>query len=139
MPVPILAGYLPSSGSLASPDGVNVIAAAIAWLQATLLGTLATSIAIIAVSFVGLMMLAGRMPVRRGLTVIGGCFILFGAPFIAAGIQASVGGEGMPIKRAPAELTGPPVIPPPEPLPVANYDPYAGASVPDRVTVTRSQ
>ena len=130
MHVPILAGYPPYSGSFASPDGANVIAAAVTWLQATLLGTLATSIAIIAVSSVGLMMLAGRMPVRRGFTVIGGCFVLFGAPFIAAGIQASVGGGYLPMTRAPAELTGPPAVPPSEPLPAANPDPYAGASVP---------
>lgn len=129
MHLPFLASH-PSSGSLADPAGADVIAAAAAWLQGTLLGTVATSIAIVAVSSVGLMMLAGRVPVRRGLTVIGGCFILFGAPAIAAGIQSSLGTGGVvPVAGAPARLTGPPA-PTPEPPPVASRDPYAGASVP---------
>lgn len=131
MPSSFLAGDPYLSGSLADPAGSNVITAAVAWLQATLLGTVATTIAVIAVSTVGLMMLAGRVPVRRGLTVIGGCFVLFGAPLIAAGIQSSINGGGaLPVAPARAELTGPPAPPPAEPYPVANHDPYAGASVP---------
>lgn len=130
MPVPFLASYSSFSGSLADPAGANVIAAAAAWLQATLLGTLATSIAIIAVSCVGLMMLTGRVPLRQGLTVVGGCFILFGAPAIASGIKASLVGGGLPAAPAPAELTGLPGPGPSEPHPIANQDPYAGASVP---------
>jgi type IV secretory pathway VirB2 component (pilin) len=129
MHLPFLAGYPSSFGSLATPAGSNVIAAAVSWLQAALLGTVATTIAVIAVSWIGFMMLAGRVPVQRGLTVIGGCFLLFGAPFIAAGIQAFVGGAGVPMTRAPAQLTGPPPAPPRQPLPRADQDPYAGASV----------
>src|SRR5690349_2353048 len=129
MQLSLLAGSPSSPGSLADPAGADVIAAAAAWLQGTLLGTIATSIAIIAVSSVGLMMLAGRVPVRRGLTVIGGCFVLFGAPAIAAGLQSSLGaGGGVPAARVPAQLTGPPA-PAPEPYRAASRDPYAGASV----------
>ena len=126
----LLASYSYPSGSLASPAGSNVIAAAVSWLQATLLGTVATTIAIIAVSSVGLMMLTGRVPVRQGLTVIGGCFILFGAPAIASGIQSSLSGGDLPAAPVPTQLDGPPAPAPPEGYPVANQDPYAGASVP---------
>jgi len=44
---------------------------------------------VIAVAAVGLMMLTGRINWRYGATVILGCFILFGAASIVAGIQAS--------------------------------------------------
>ena len=43
----------------------------------------------IAVATVGFMMLTGRMNWRYGATVILGCFILFGASSIVAGIQAT--------------------------------------------------
>jgi hypothetical protein len=36
------------------------------WLQGTLLGTIATTVAIIAVSWVGMLMLMGRFEIRRG-------------------------------------------------------------------------
>jgi len=122
----LLAGYASPSGSLADPAGSSVLAASVLWLQGTLLGTLATTIAIIAVASVGLMMLAGRMNVRYGLTVILGSFVLFGAPAIVAGIQ-SMAGTGL------AYAPPPPAAPPPAlpPLP-ANQDPYAGAAVPAR-------
>jgi type IV secretion system protein VirB2 len=62
------------------------------WLQGTLMGTVATVAAVIAVAGVGFMMLTGRMNWRYGLTVIVGCFILFGAGSIVAGIRQSAGG-----------------------------------------------
>lgn len=126
-----LSGYSSTPGSLADPGGSSVIAAAVSWLQATLLGTIATTIAVIAVSSVGLMMLAGRVSVRYGLTVILGSFILFGASTIAAGIQSSVAGAGLDA----ASYAPPPTAPTPPELPApppANPDPYAGASVPAR-------
>ncbi len=127
-----VAGYSSTSSSLADPAGSSVIVAAVWWLQATLLGTVATTIAIIAVSSVGLMMLTGRVSIRYGLTVIAGCFILFGAATIVAGIQASLAGADLaaaPYAPPPAAL---PPAPPPIPAPPANNDPYAGASVPAR-------
>lgn len=126
--VSFLAAAAPAS--LADPAGSSVLVAAVWWLEATLLGTLATTIAIIAVSSVGLMMLAGRVSIRYGLTVIAGSFILFGASAIAAGIQSAVGAAdfaAIPDRPAPT-LPAAPALPPPP----ANPDPYAGASVPRR-------
>lgn len=71
------------------PAGSGVIVGAVHWLQGTLLGTVATVAAVIAVAVVGFMMLTGRINWRYGATVILGCFILFGAASIVAGIQST--------------------------------------------------
>lgn len=75
------------------PQGSGVLISAVNWLQGTLLGTVATVAAVIAVASVGFMMLTGRINWRHGAVVILGCFILFGAASIVAGIRAAaVGG-----------------------------------------------
>jgi type IV secretion system protein VirB2 len=74
------------------PDGSGVIIGAVNWLQGTLLGTVATVVAVIAVACVGFMMLTGRINWRHGAVVVLGCFILFGAASIVAGIRAAAGG-----------------------------------------------
>lgn len=74
------------------PDGSGVIIGAVNWLQGTLLGTVATVVAVIAVACVGFMMLTGRINWRHGAVVVLGCFILFGATSIVAGIRAAAGG-----------------------------------------------
>jgi len=71
------------------PAGSGPIVAALAWLQGTLLGNVATAVAVMAVAAVGFMMLTGRINWRYGATVILGCFILFGAASIVAGIQSA--------------------------------------------------
>lgn len=73
----------------ADPAGSGPIVAALGWLQGTLMGNVATAVAVMAVAAVGFMMLTGRMNWRFGATVIIGCFILFGAASIVAGIQAA--------------------------------------------------
>ena len=75
--------------SLSDPAGSGVIVSAVRWLEGTLLGTIATVVAVIAVATVGLLMLTGRINWRYGATVILGCFILFGAASIVAGIQST--------------------------------------------------
>jgi type IV secretion system protein VirB2 len=75
--------------SLADPAGSGVIVSAVRWLEGTLLGTIATVVAVIAVASVGFLMLTGRINWRYGATVILGCFILFGAASIVAGIQST--------------------------------------------------
>ncbi|WP_235523212.1 TrbC/VirB2 family protein [Sphingobium sp. Leaf26] len=71
------------------PAGSGPIVGALQWLQGTLLGTVATVAAVIAVAAVGFMMLTGRMNWRYGAVVILGCFILFGAASIVGGIQST--------------------------------------------------
>ena len=73
----------------ADPAGSGPIVAALAWLQGTLLGTVATAVAVMAVAAVGFMMLTGRMNWKHAITVILGTFILFGATVIVAGIQSA--------------------------------------------------
>ncbi len=71
------------------PQGSGPIVAALGWLQGTLLGNVATAVAVIAVAMVGFMMLTGRMNWRFGATVIVGCFVLFGSSAIVSGIQST--------------------------------------------------
>jgi hypothetical protein len=101
-----------------------------------LLGTVATTVAVIGVAAVGLMMLFGRIDLRRGASVVVGCFILFGASGIAAGIRSVAGSDGATAEVGfEPELWIPPTAPappPPPPPPVTPSDPYAGASVPTR-------
>jgi type IV secretion system protein VirB2 len=75
--------------SYSDPQGSGVLVSAVNWLQGTLLGTIATVVAVIAVASVGFMMLTGRINWRYGVTVIIGCFILFGASSIVAGIHST--------------------------------------------------
>ena len=74
------------------PAGSSPLLAALAWVQGTLLGNLATTAAVIAVAAVGFLMLTGRIDWRRGLTVVVGAFIIFGAVSIVAGIRSVAGG-----------------------------------------------
>jgi type IV secretory pathway VirB2 component (pilin) len=76
----------------ADPQGSGVIISAVSWLQGTLMGTVATVAAVIAVACVGFMMLTGRINWRHGAVVILGCFILFGAASIVAGIRTAATG-----------------------------------------------
>ena len=79
---------------LSDPQGSGPIVSAVQWLQGTLLGTVATVVAVIAVACVGFMMLTGRMNWRYGAVVILGCFILFGAVSIVAGIRSTAAFAG---------------------------------------------
>jgi type IV secretory pathway VirB2 component (pilin) len=115
--------------ALSDPDGSSALLAAAQWVEGTLLGTVATTVAVIAVASVGFLMLGGRLEIRRGVTVIVGCFVLFGASSIVGGITGiagSNGGEVLPTYVAPP----PAPIPSPSPRTLTPYDPYAGASVP---------
>jgi len=92
-PRPFLAltALMVPAAAFADPAGSGPIVAALGWLQGTLMGNVATAVAVIAVAMVGFMMLTGRMNWRFGATVIMGCFILFGAASIVAGIQSTAG------------------------------------------------
>ncbi|SES13713.1 TrbC/VirB2 family protein [Sphingobium sp. YR768] len=102
------------------------LAAAIGWVQQLLLGSVATVAATLAVAIFGFLLLDGRLNWRQGLRTLMGCFLLFGAPVIAAGLMIpatsmSSAGAGPTIEP---EVTAPP------PRPPENYDPYAGAALP---------
>ncbi len=73
----------------ADPQGSGPIVSALQWLQGTLMGNVATAVAVMAVAAVGFMMLTGRLNWRFGATVIIGCFVLFGAGAIVSGIQSA--------------------------------------------------
>lgn len=110
----------------------NAIQAAVHWIEMTLVGSVASAMAVIAVAWFGLMMLNGRLSPRRGVQLVLGCFIIFGASTIASGIM-----------RSSTSFDGPPgpAVPPPAPILVDSmphqpvpapraYDPYAGAALP---------
>ena len=80
---------LSTPAAAADPQGSGPIVNALHWLQGTLLGNVATAVAVIAVAMVGFMMLTGRLNWRFGATVIIGCFVLFGAGAIVSGIQSA--------------------------------------------------
>ncbi|MBA3668631.1 MAG: TrbC/VIRB2 family protein [Sphingomonas sp.] len=84
----------PAWAQSAAPDpaGSGPIIGAVNWLQGTLLGNVATAVAVIAVAAIGFMMLTGRMNWKYGATVVVGLFILFGAASIVGGIRSVAGG-----------------------------------------------
>jgi type IV secretory pathway VirB2 component (pilin) len=101
---------------------------AVQWVVDLLVGPIGTSMAVIAVAWVGFSLLEGRLTVRRGAMVVLGCFILFGAPSIARELLDLAGRDS---GRIPAPDLAPAAPPqPPPPLP-PQPDPYAGASVPN--------
>jgi len=83
-----LAPQLAQAQAVSNPQGSGPIIAALSWIQGTLLGNVATMAAVMAVAAVGYMMLTGRINWRFAMTVILGCFILFGAGAIVAGIRS---------------------------------------------------
>jgi type IV secretion system protein VirB2 len=89
----VLAALLSPAAAMAQaagdPRGSGPIVAALNWMEGTLLGNVATAVAVMAVAAVGFMMLTGRMNWRFGATVIIGCFVLFGAASIVSGIQSA--------------------------------------------------
>ena len=98
------------------------------WIASTLLGDLAIGICALAVAAIGLTMLTGRLPIRDGMRVLIGCFVLLGAPIIASSFSAAWTNVAAPdpqtIVIAPTQEPDPRAD-----LPPAQYDPYAGASL----------
>ena len=116
-----------TTGSLLEPSPQSVLTRATLWVENLAFGSIATTIAVLAVAMTGMLLLSGRIDWRRGATVILGCFILFGARSIAQAFQAD---SGLPaidsITTVPPE---PPIIAP-QPAQPRIYDPYAGAATP---------
>jgi type IV secretory pathway VirB2 component (pilin) len=121
--------------SLADPPASSAILGAVAWVQGVLLGTAATAVATIAIAALGFLMLTGRLPVRRGMVAILGCFILFGASTMANGLRAGLAGVPDVPDPVPVAYSIPPAPVRPAPAPAAPKppaDPFAGAAVPSR-------
>jgi hypothetical protein len=108
---------------------VGALNPAIDWLKDALLGHMATAIAILAVASIGFLMLAGRTDLRRAARVIIGCFILFSASAMAAGIIGVLN----PAPPPPAVPEPPPAYIPSVPKPTSR-DPFPGASMPQQRT-----
>jgi len=81
----------PAAAQAQTTAGSGPIENALLWIQGTMLGNVATAVAVMAVAAVGFGMLTGRMNWRFGATVIIGIFIIFGAGTIVAGIQGAAG------------------------------------------------
>ena len=117
---------------ISGPAPSSSIVASIMWIEHALLGTVATSVAVICVAGVGYEVLKGHIPVRRLATVIIGCFILFGASDIAAALSALAtrGSASDQVYREPPAPVF--IVPPRTTLKTAPdpFDPYAGASAP---------
>lgn len=73
------------------PSGSGVIADAVNWMTGTLLGNVATGIAILAVAIIAILLMTGRLEWGRAALVVIGIFVLFGAVSIVSGIRAITG------------------------------------------------
>jgi ABC-type spermidine/putrescine transport system permease subunit II len=97
------------------------------WVVSLATGSLATTIAIIAVAALGLAMLRGRVPRQRGIAILLGCPVVASAKMIAAGLLGLL--DSSPARTAIAQTTATeagPIRPDPE-MP-NDFDPYAGAA-----------
>jgi len=117
--------------SLADPGNSASLVAAATWVEALVTGTTATIVATIAVASVGFLMLQGRLPLRRGLVVVMGCFVIFGSGALAEGLLA-VGQSASTFTSSDTIAPPAPAPPPAAPPQPSVYDPYAGASVPNQ-------
>jgi type IV secretory pathway VirB2 component (pilin) len=113
---------------MGTDDSSSAIVAAVHWLVAVVQGSVASSIAMIAVAGVGLMMLVGRLDLKRAVRVILGCFLLFGASMVALGLVGAAHGDAAPAPRDAAPPYHPPDAAPLTAAPSSRYDPYAGAA-----------
>lgn len=112
-------------------NGGSSIDAAANWVIALLSGSLAMTLAVLAIAAVGFMMLAGRIDIRRAGLVVLGCFLVFGANTIAAQLLGVVDWDQQ-LAAPPTEIFRP-EVPMPQPKrenPSPGYDPYAGAALP---------
>lgn len=113
--------------SLFEPAGSSSLIAAADWISGTLLGGVAATLCVLAVAFVGFMLLIGRFAVLQSMRVVLGCFIVVGAPVIAAALMG-FGEVNSPVSTPPSAIAE--QVPQPRAdLPPADYDPYAGASL----------
>jgi type IV secretory pathway VirB2 component (pilin) len=112
-----------------SAPGDSSLVEAAGWVSNLLTGSLAISIAMLAIAWLGFVTLQGRLPWRDGLRIVLGCFILFGSSTIAAAFLQLASSNQSRVIEVPRATTAKSVAIPARP-PV--FDPYAGASVPNQ-------
>lgn len=118
-PIPYTSAPFEASGALAVERGAE-------WLVSLVTGSLALGLCVLAIAIIGFLMFSGRLPVRAGLGVVLGCFVLLGAPTIAA-VFVAVGQDMSQSSRSlepSSQLTEPR-----DDLLPSKFDPYAGASL----------
>ncbi|WP_256471486.1 TrbC/VirB2 family protein [Erythrobacter aurantius] len=111
--------------SLFETQAESGIGTSIDWVEALVLGEIATAMAIVAVATIGFMMLTGRVRMAGSFRVILGCFVLFGASSIAAALMGSVGESRQPVQAAFDREE----MQPREELPPSEHSPYSRASI----------
>ena len=120
-----MAGLKPQASLFDAPTS-SPIEAAVGWIGAVLIGELALGLCVLAVAFVGFLMMSGRVPIKTGMRVAIGCFVILGAPSIAVGfLRVWEPSSPRAASTSPIAANPPPAREPPR----ADYDPYAGASV----------
>jgi type IV secretion system protein VirB2 len=112
--------------SLFASSGASPVVETARWIEGVLLGEVAVVVCVLAVACIGGLMLAGRILLRDGMRVVIGCFVLLGAPVIAAGIVEG-GSEVIGMSARPPVVVQMEKMP--RDLPPSNFDPYAGASL----------
>ena len=114
--------------SLFESDGGAPMVESSRWIEGVVLGEIALGICVIAVAFIGALLLTGRLPLREGGRILVRCFVLLGAPVIAAGML-EISTSPFTAARSTRQIGVQPALRPE--LPRASYNPYAQASVRD--------
>lgn len=110
-----------------------VVATGSDWVTGLLGGSIAVSLCVIAMAVLGMLMLTGRLHLRRGLQVVLGCFLLLGTPLLVDALTTRTD-RVRDLEPAAIVLASPA----PQTLrPVDNrssnpFDPYSGATLPRR-------
>ncbi|MEC7796870.1 MAG: TrbC/VirB2 family protein [Pseudomonadota bacterium] len=113
---------------LPPPPETNALSVAAQWIADVLTGPVATSLAVISIAALGYLMLNGRLDLRRGLRIVLGCFILFGAPTIALGLRNATPALARERQQEPQMSTAS-ALTLPSRMANSSADPYAGAAV----------
>ncbi len=97
--------------SLFDPAASPALPTAAAWLTGTLFGDVAAALCVIAIAVMGILLMIGRLTVRDAARVVLGCFVLLGAPLIAAGLRTTASEASTGLTSQQASETFPGLIP----------------------------
>lgn len=115
-----------TQSSLFEPSAASPMATSVSWINSVLFSEIALGICVLAVAFLGVLMLTGRLPLRGGVRVLLGCFVVLGAPVIASSlITVGLGSSSYEslVTLLAAERSARETMPP------SDYNPYARASL----------